>query len=128
MTSMTLFKSRNSNVKVDKVKGTLLAIEVIIGKYVFDYIKFISGKEAVVGASQSILLAIVTIGVLIFTLNKTKFKTYNIENKFLCLLIGFLLGTISIFMGIGGDPINLAILFLLFSMDSKKVALNSKYI
>lgn len=132
MTSMTLFRSRNSKVKVDKRKGTLLAfggaIGGIIGKYIFDYIKTTSGKEAIVGASQSMLLAIVTIGVLIFTLNKTKFKRYNVENNILCLIIGFLLGSTSAFMGIGGGPINLAVLFLFFSMDSKTAALNSIYI
>lgn len=132
MTSMTLYRSRNSTVKVDKRKGTLLAvggaIGGIIGKYIFDYIKVTSGEEAMVGAAQSMLLAIVTFGVLIFVLNKSKFKRYNVENSVACLIIGFLLGSISAFMGIGGGPINLAILFLFFSMDSKTAALNSIYI
>ncbi|WP_194189865.1 sulfite exporter TauE/SafE family protein [Clostridium chrysemydis] len=132
MTSMTLFRSRNSNIKIDKRKGTLLAvggaIGGIIGKLIFDYIKTASGEEAVVGASQSMLLAIVTIGVLIFTLNKSKFKIYSVENSAVCLIIGFLLGSTSAFMGIGGGPINLAILFLFFAMDSKTAALNSIYI
>ncbi|MGG7325599.1 TSUP family transporter [Clostridium baratii] len=132
MTSMTLFRSRNSDVEIDKRKGTLLAvggaIGGIVGKYIFDAIKTAYGNGAVVGAAQSIFLAIVTIGVLIFTLNRSKFKTYNIENNMSCIIIGLLLGSISAFMGIGGGPINLAILYLLFSMNSKKAALNSIYI
>jgi uncharacterized membrane protein YfcA len=43
-------------------------------------------------------------------------------------LIGILLGSVASFLGIGGGPINLAILYLFFSMDSKKAALNSIYI
>ncbi|MDQ0151201.1 sulfite exporter TauE/SafE family protein [Eubacterium multiforme] len=132
MTSMTLFRSRNSTVKVDKRKGTLLAvggaIGGMIGKYIFDLIKTSYGKGAVVGAAQSLLLAVVTIGVLIFTLNKSKFKVYDVENSLACILFGFGLGSISAFMGIGGGPINLAILYLFFAMDSKKAALNSIYI
>ncbi|SHE75740.1 sulfite exporter TauE/SafE family protein [Clostridium fallax] len=132
MTSMTLFRSRNSTVKIDKRKGTLLAvggaIGGIIGKYIFDIIKVSYGNGAVVGASQSMLLVIVTIGVLIFSLNKSKCKVYNIENNIVCIIIGFFLGSISAFMGIGGGPINLAILYLLFSMNSKTAALNSIYI
>ena len=48
MTSMTLFRSRNSDVKIDKRKGTLLAvggaIGGIVGKYIFDAIKTTYGR------------------------------------------------------------------------------------
>ncbi|MEG1001862.1 sulfite exporter TauE/SafE family protein [Clostridium sp.] len=132
MTSMTLFKSRNSTVKIDKRKGTLLAlggaIGGLIGKYIFDIIRTSYGNDAVVGAAQSMLLAVVTIGVLIFTLNKSKFKIYDVNNNIACVVIGLLLGSISAFMGIGGGPINLAILYLFFAMDTKTAALNSIYI
>ena len=45
-----------------------------------------------------------------------------------CILIGFFLGASSSFLGIGGGPINLVVLFYFFSMDTKTAAQNSLYI
>ena len=44
------------------------------------------------------------------------------------VLLGMLMGVLSAFLGIGGGPINLAILYFAFSMDTKKAAANSLYI
>ena len=38
------------------------------------------------------------------------------------------MGILSSFLGIGGGPINLAVLYFAFSMDTKKAAANSLYI
>lgn len=38
------------------------------------------------------------------------------------------MGILSAFLGIGGGPINLAVLYFAFSMDTKKAAANSLYI
>ena len=45
-----------------------------------------------------------------------------------CLIIGLVLGILSSFLGIGGGPINLVVLFYFFSMDTKTAAANSLYI
>ena len=47
---------------------------------------------------------------------------------FACLFIGLVLGVLSSFLGIGGGPINLVVLFFFFSMDTKAAAQNSLYI
>ena len=39
-----------------------------------------------------------------------------------------MLGGVSAFLGIGGGPVNLAVLYYFFSMDSKTAAMNSLYI
>ena len=44
------------------------------------------------------------------------------------MLIGLMLGGVSAFLGIGGGPVNLAVLYYFFSMDTKTAALNSLYI
>lgn len=132
MTTMTLYRNRNSEVKIDKVKGTCLAIGAavggLLGKQIFDAVKTMSGNPQMAGAIQSFVLAIVTVGVLIFTLNKAKIKPFKVEGKAISLIIGFLLGCLSSFLGIGGGPINLMILYLFFAMDTKTAALNSIYI
>ena len=46
----------------------------------------------------------------------------------LAALVGVLLGLLSAFLGIGGGPINLVVLYYFFSMDSKTAALHSLYI
>ena len=69
-----------------------------------------------------------TLLTLLYTLNKAKIKTYQIDNMFVGTLIGFLLGMVSSFLGIGGGPINLVVLFFLFSMSTKQAAANSLYI
>ena len=44
------------------------------------------------------------------------------------MLIGLALGIMSSFLGIGGGPINLVVLFYFFSMETKVAAANSLYI
>lgn len=132
MTTMTLYRNRNSEVKVDKKKGTILAIGAaiggLLGKQIFDVVKTLSGNPEMAGAIQSFLLAFITFGILIFTLKKSKIRPFEIGGMLMPLIIGFSLGTISSFLGIGGGPINLAVLYLFFAMDSKTAALNSIYI
>ena len=132
MTTMTLYRNRNSEVKIDKKKGTYLAIGAalggILGKQIFDTVKTLSGNPNMAGSVQSFVLALVTIGVLIFTLKKASIHPIKVESSIISLIIGFALGTLSSFLGIGGGPINLAVLYLFFGMDSKTAALNSIYI
>lgn len=132
MTTMTLYRNRNSEIKVDKRKGTCLAIGAavggILGKQLFDMVKTLSGDPNMAGSVQSFVLAAITVGVLIFTLQKAKIKPFKVENTVVSISIGFALGTLSSFLGIGGGPINLAVLYLFFGMDSKTAALNSIYI
>ena len=45
-----------------------------------------------------------------------------------CVVIGLMLGIMSSFLGIGGGPINLVVLYFFFSMDTKTAAANSLYI
>ncbi len=132
MTIVTLFKNRNSAIKLDKRTSTILAIGGIagglLGKQLFDILKQNFENESVIGATQYILLIILTVSVLIFTINKHKVRPRQFTNLVFILLVGLGLGGIASFLGIGGGPINLAALYLFFSMDSKKAALNSIYI
>lgn len=57
--------------------------------------------------------------------NKDKFKSYHIENSVACIAIGLLLGAIASFLSIGGGPINVCVLTIFFSMNTKEAAVNS---
>ena len=132
MSVVSLFRSRGGDVKVDSQKGTMLAVGGavggVVGKYLFDMVKSGFGSDGLVGTIQSVLMIVLTLGVLLYVLKKNHIRTYQIENPVVCCSIGLILGILSSFLGIGGGPINLAVLYFCFSMDTKTAALNSIYI
>ena len=81
-----------------------------------------------VSATNLYSARVITLGTLIYTIYKAKIKTYKVENAIVCVLIGVFLGIMSSFLGIGGGPINLVVLFFFFSMSTKIAAENSLYI
>ena len=100
----------------------------IIGKELFSVVKAFFNGSPMVGGVQAVALGIITVGTLIYTVNKSKIATRTTSNKMVCVVIGLLLGIMSSFLGIGGGPINLVVLGYFFSMDSKTAAANSLYI
>lgn len=116
---------------VDMKIGTPLAIGAAVGgvagKSMFQMLVQ-SIPQNKVGAIQALCLLIVTLGTLVYTIYKEKIKTMKVTNVFVCLLVGGVLGVLSSFLGIGGGPINLVVLFFFFSMPTKVAAQNSLYI
>ena len=100
----------------------------VLGKQLFQLsIRFFPSTQ-VVGAVQSVCLGTAVFGTLLYTLNKSKIKTRQIKEMAAALCIGLCLGVLSSFLGIGGGPINLVILYFFFSMDTKTAATNNLYI
>lgn len=130
MSCISVYKQRKRRL-VDMKTGTPLALGAAIGglagKAIFDVIKASVG-EAPVGLIQSIALGIITLLTLLYMLYRAKITTHNVKNPVLCALIGLALGVMSSFLGIGGGPINLCVLYFFFSMDTKKAAANSLYV
>ncbi len=117
---------------VDKKRGTPLAVGAalggVAGKMMFQYISGLTENKNLVGAVQSACLFIITLGTFLYTIKKDKIKTYEILGIPICIAVGMTLGILSSFLGIGGGPINLVVLFFFFSMDTKTAAQNSLYI
>ena len=130
MTITSMVRSIGGEVKVEPRRGTLLAIGAavggIVGKQLFDLVKDAGGSA--VSVAQQVLMILLTLGVLAYTLNRPCIRTLNVKNGAACVVIGLALGVLSSFLGIGGGPINLAVLYYFFSMDSKTAALNSLYV
>lgn len=131
MTIVSMLRSRGGEVQLEPRRGTLLAVGGaaggVLGKMIFDLL--CSGfPDSLVGVVQSILMIVLTGGILIYVLNRDKVRTYSVQNAVSCFLVGGLMGVLSAFLGIGGGPINLAILYLCFSMDTKTAALHSLYV
>lgn len=118
--------------RVDLHIGTPLAIGAAVGgvagKQLFSAIAAMFSDPNRVGAVQSCLLAAITVGTFIYTLQKEKIRGLHIRNRTACLVIGLVLGIMSSFLGIGGGPINLVVLYFFFGMNTKTAAQNSLYV
>ncbi len=133
MSCYSVVKARMSGSSlVDMKTGTPLAIGAALGgvggKMMFQYLSGLVENKDQVGAVQAGCLLFITLGTLIYTVRKDKIKTRQVTNAGICIAIGLVLGILSSFLGIGGGPINLVVLFYFFSMDTKTAAQNSLYI
>lgn len=133
MSFYSVLKAKSSGESlVDMKSGTPLALGAaiggVVGKVMFQNVAAMFADQNTVGAVQAFCLLIITLGTLIYTIKKDKIKTHHVTNPVICVLIGLVLGICSSFLGIGGGPINLVVLFYFFSMDTKTAAQNSLYI
>lgn len=123
---------RAGDSKVEMATGTCLALGSavggVIGKEMFSAIRLALNGSPMVAGVQAIVLGIITLGTLLYTINKKRIRTHQITNRVLCLTIGAILGIMSSFLGIGGGPVNLVVLGFFFGMDTKTAAANSLYI
>jgi len=103
------------------------AIGGVIGKNIYSNIKAGFANQEAVGGYQALALLIAVFLTLLYTVNKKKFKGFQVKNSLALIVLGFLLGTLSSFVGIGGGPMNLAVLFFFLSMPTKMAAQNSLY-
>ena len=104
------------------------AVGGLLGKQLFTLIRGLFENQNTVGSVQAVCLAVITLGTLIYTVNKDRIRTKDVQSPTACVVIGLALGVISSFLGIGGGPINLVVLFYFFGMDTKTAAVNSLYI
>ena len=112
--------------KID-IKIVLLAVGAIvggiIGKELF-YRLVMSINPGIIKVIQSSLIAFL----MIIILFKNKLPKAHIQSLVAVFLTGLILGMLASFLGIGGGPVNVAVLYLLFNMDIKKAAVGSIFI
>ena len=97
----------------------------LAGNQLFSLVKSAAARPEAVSAIQAVCLALITLGTLLYTLKKARIHTLQVRSPVLSALIGLALGLMSSFLGIGGGPINLVVLFYFFSMDTKTAAASS---
>ena len=83
------------------------------------------GADQLVGMIQAIVLGLMVLGTLAYVRNKARIRTKDVHSASVAVVIGLLLGMCSSFLGIGGGPMNLAVLYYFFSMGTKQAAVNS---
>lgn len=115
MSISSLIRSRSNGISLDTSTITPLALGSalggVAGKLIFDSLKSAFSNDNLVGALQSLLLLSTTIGVLIYTLKRNHLNSLHLKNPVICGIVGLALGLISSFLGIGGGPVNIAVLF-----------------
>ncbi|OON96070.1 MAG: hypothetical protein ATN31_10165 [Candidatus Epulonipiscioides saccharophilum] len=95
-----------------------------LGKYIFDIFADVV-PISIAKIIQSVLLTLMMFSILMFNIFKSKIKTFNTSNILVCLSAGLIMGTISAFLGIGGGPVNVALIIILFSCNAKDAAIYS---
>ncbi|NBJ71306.1 sulfite exporter TauE/SafE family protein [Roseburia sp. 1XD42-34] len=132
MSVVSLIKARSSNLEIDRGNSLFIAIGSIIGgfigKGIFNHFVVNSGLSTIIGIFQSALLSGLLIIIYIFMKYNHKIKTYHVQKRFVILCVGLVLGLLSAFLGIGGGPLNVAILVFVFSMSTKSASVNSIFI
>jgi len=91
-----------------------------LGKALFEFMNLFM-KEEFAKTLQYFLL----ICLMIAALFKDKFKTYNIGGNTASLLSGVCMGILSSFLGIGGGPVNLLVIYVVLGVDTKIAAIYS---
>ena len=132
MSAVSLVSSVKSEVKIHIPSSLKIAIGSILGgiagKLSFHYILGLFEQMEMITVIQSVMIALLMCLIYFFVKNKGNIKTYQLNNTAMIILIGFVLGVLAAFLGIGGGPFNVAVLALCFSMSAKESALNSIFI
>ncbi len=132
MSISSLLRTKGNGVGLQLQTSTPLALGAVlgglVGKWFFQLILELSGQDDFLGGVQSICLTIITAGVLLYILNKSRLPSRRVEAFPAIVMIGLLLGVMSAFLGIGGGTTNMVVLFYFFSMEAKQAAKNSIYI
>ena len=126
MSVVSTFKSIKAKRKFDIKIVLYIAFGSIVGGWLGSSVmSFIGGyiQQSTIRCIQAFVLAALLTAVSIYV-GKCSFS-FKVKNKLAILLVGLVLGFFASFLGIGGGPINVAVLTLFFSMNVKESAVYS---
>ena len=90
-----------------------------LGAAVLDHVIAAVGSNQTVLVTQNVCLALLILLVFVYMLIKDRLPTLHQKGAVPAVPVGVLLGFFSSFLGIGGGPINVAILMFVFSYEIK---------
>ena len=126
MSIVSTVKQIRNKVKIKKNIVLLIALGSVAGGFLGSFC--VTNFESAMGADtvrwvQAFVLASLLAAVCVYV-GKCSFS-FNVKNNVAILTVGLLLGFFASFLGIGGGPINVAVLTLFFSMNVKDSAVYS---
>ncbi|MGL4848664.1 MAG: TSUP family transporter [Clostridium sp.] len=128
MATVSCIKYKKNNEKINKNQAIFLGIGGVLGGIVGEKVLNVliaHMEEARIIVLQNLILLILMVGTFYYMNNKNKFKSYKVENITGFLIVGIVLGGVSSMLSIGGGPINICVLAMMFSMSTKEAAINS---
>lgn len=136
MSIASLLKHYLAKTKVDAKTAVYLSIGSVIGGFIGDYLfgivetraalRYNESADAGIKVVQNIFLLIMILTVLLYMLFLQKKGIHlNLKNPVLIVAVGGLLGAVSVFLDIGGGPINVCAFVFLFGMDVKLAGVSS---
>lgn len=124
----TINEIRRKSINIEWSDALFLAIGSvlggIVGDSIFSEILSILHDDRLVNLIQ-IILVVVSLILAIFYARPGKFMVNKKWRRPIFLCLGVFLGSLSTFLGIGGGPINVAVLIFIFKFKPKKAALYS---
>lgn len=123
MAIVSVIKQIKSKTKIPFNTAIPLAIGSVFGGFTgqkaLDFIVEALQVNSVATVAQNVILAILILCVVIYMKNKNRIKGKSFNGITLSLAVGVFLGFCSSFLGIGGGPINVAVIIYLFSYSTK---------
>ncbi len=123
MAIVSVLKQMKSKTKIPFKTAIPLAAGSVAGGFsgqkILNYIVAAINANSVVTVVQNILLALLILCVIIYMKNKNHIRGKNFDGIGVSLGVGIFLGFCSSFLGIGGGPINVALIIYLFSYSTK---------
>ena len=122
MSVVSIIKQIRQKTRIPGMTALPLAVGSVIGgtggeQILKALIRALGDNRAVV-VTQNICLGLLIILVFVYMLKKDKLPTLHKRGLVLSTLVGVLLGFFSSFLGIGGGPLNVALLIFIFSLDT----------
>ena len=129
MSVITVYKRRNDFTASETKKLSLLSLGAIVGGFfgdsVFSVVTQSIAETSLVFIIQNSILFLLITWVVVFIRYKEKIPTFHIHRLLTIASIGFLLGTTSSFLGIGGGSVNVPIMVIVFSTTTKMASVYS---
>lgn len=123
MAIVSVLKQIKSGTKIPFKTAIPLAMGSVIGGFagqkVLDFIVDALNVNSVATIVQNVVLAVLILCVIFYMKNKNRIQGKNLDGTVASLSVGVFLGFCSSFLGIGGGPINVALIVYLFSYTTK---------
>lgn len=127
MSISSIVRHKIQKTKFDKKIVLLVSVGAILGGFLGNRLFNLALTAIDAGIMKAIQAGIIILFVafaLVFV-NKNDVKTLHISNPIMMIIVGIILGTLNSFLGIGGGPINITVLLLMFSLMVKEGAVYS---
>lgn len=128
MSIVSIWKQIRQRTKIDFQIALALAVGSVAGGWMGDMllsqvIAVLDNQMVVI--LQNVFLGLLLLAVFLYMQFKSFLPSMHAKGMAAGLLTGMFAGMVSTFLGIGGGPINVAVLLFVFSMDTKSAAVNS---